>query len=90
LNSTPIGYAVLKYKNFPGNGSKRPSNAIGGFNRNGNKPNRRSLMVMKAMPSIEGATSFDIINDHYDRQFNVAICGATGNVGRQMLTVLEE
>ena len=45
---------------------------------------------MNAMPRIDGATSFEIINDHYDRQFNIAICGATGNVGRQMLTVLEE
>ena len=45
---------------------------------------------MNAMPEIEGATSFDIVNDHYDRQFNVAVCGATGNVGRQMLQVLKE
>ena len=62
----------------------------GGMKPHYGRNKARSLVVMNALPEIEGATEFDIINDHYDRQFNVAICGATGNVGRQMLKVLEE
>lgn len=27
---------------------------------------------------------------HFDKKFNVAVCGATGNVGRKMLEVLKE
>lgn len=66
-NATPVSLKV--------NGGMIPHYAY-------NKGRKRSLVVMNALPAIEGATEFDIINDHYDRQFNVAICGATGNVGR--------
>jgi hypothetical protein len=52
-NAAPLGYAV--------NGGMKTT-----FNsRVANK--RRSLIVMNALPQIEGATEFDIINDHYDR-----------------------
>jgi hypothetical protein len=54
----------------------------GGMKPNYGRNKARSLVVMNALPTIEGATEYDIINNYYDRQFNVAICGATGNVGR--------
>jgi hypothetical protein len=73
------------------NGMKRPT-GLNGYARSGKGTtnSKRDLVVMNALPKVDGATSYNIVNDHFDRQFNVAICGATGNVGRQMLTVLEE
>lgn len=55
--ATPLSYPV--------NG-KRPQMSQVGFGGN-RRQGRRSLVVMNAMPKIEGATGFDIINDHYDR-----------------------
>jgi aspartate-semialdehyde dehydrogenase len=39
---------------------------------------------------ISGSNTNEIDEKHMDKEFNVAVCGATGNVGRKMLEVLEE
>ena len=39
----------------------------GGMKPHYGRKNARTLVVMNALPQIDGATEFDIINDHYDR-----------------------
>jgi hypothetical protein len=41
-------------------------------------------------PHVSGGTDVKLDDEHFDKQFNVAVCGATGNVGRKMLEVLKE
>lgn len=52
-----------------------------------------SSVIMSATdPTVSGGTdvSMSLDQNHMDKEFNVAICGATGNVGRKMLEVLNE
>lgn len=41
-------------------------------------------------PKVSGGTNVNLDDTHFDKKFNVAVCGATGNVGRKMLEVLKE
>jgi hypothetical protein len=51
--------------------------------RSSQQASKRASVIMNASnPKVSGGTDVSLDDDHFDKEFNVAVCGATGNVGR--------